>query len=38
MDKEKVIAELRRVAGKLEGTSLTQRQFKEHGQISVGTV
>jgi hypothetical protein len=36
--KEETIAELRRVASKLGTDRITQRQFKEHGRISISTV
>lgn len=38
MDKEVIIAELRRVAAKLNTSFLTMQQFGEHAQFSVSTV
>jgi hypothetical protein len=38
MDQQEMIAELRRVAEKLQSTGLTQRQFREHSLVSVSTV
>jgi hypothetical protein len=38
MDKQTIIDELRRVAAKLGTTTVTRRNFTEHGQISYSTV
>lgn len=38
MDKQIVIQELRRVAAKLQKTSVSQREFAAYGEISVSTV
>jgi hypothetical protein len=38
LDKQDIIAELRRVAEKLQTSHLSYRQFKKHGRISVSTV
>jgi hypothetical protein len=37
MDKQEIIAELRRVAELLQTSHLSERQFKQHGRVSVKT-